>query len=259
VCKALRNNTGQCDFSQGEIVVRIAFILFLGSITVISASESAARISLLEGHADILKNNAKTWSPAKPEMTLQTGEQIYSGKESFVEIIYSNGEIARLDENSKLTIEESTPKTVKSTTTLGTVWINMKKLTSTRRNFQLSSPTAIAAIRGTIFQMTAGTDSSTEVRVYNGKVAVGPTDDLKTRIEQEKKKGQIKEPQEVPGPHEIQGSHEIPLEQWRLIIAGQRISVRSSGMSVTEAFDSLKTESQFVKKNIKLDEQINFK
>lgn len=238
---------------------KFLFILFIGSITAICASESAARISLMEGHADILRNGAKVWITAKPEMTLQTGDQIYSGKESFVELIYKNGEIARLDENSKLIIEESTPEKVSSTTMLGTVWVNMKKLTSTRRNFQLSSPTAIAAIRGTIFQMTAGTDSLTEVRVYNGKVAVGPTENLKSRIELEKKEGRIKEPQEAPGPHEIPGSYEVPLEQWRLIIAGQRISVRPDGNFSTEQFDSLKTEPFFIKKNIELDKQLNSK
>ena len=76
--------------------------------------------------------------------------------------------------------------------------------------------------------MQTAQDSSTAVRVFEGTVSVGPSDALKKAIK-EKKVAPPGEPTEVPGPEEVPGPYEVTLEQWRSIVAGQQISVRTDG------------------------------
>ena len=222
---------------------------------VLIAQESEARITRIEGTANVLKLNAKDWREARVSMPLAVGDQVYSDKESLVEIRYSNGEVLRMDEETKIQIQLSTDKKVITKAPLGTVWVNMKKLTTKGREFEVSSPTAVAAVRGTIFELGVGKDSTTSVSVYNGKVAVGPTDSLKSKIERQKQVTP-QEPTEIPGPEEVPGPYEVPLDQWRTIVAGQKISVRTDGKFSSEQFNLAKAINAFVKKNQLLDKDL---
>ena len=134
----------------------------------------------------------------------------------------------------------------------GNVWVNMKKLSSVGKHFEVTTPTAVAAIRGTVFQMQSMADSSTEVAVFDGKVAVGLSDEGKERAGAGKKE-QAGKPHEVPGPTEVPGPYEVTLDQWRTIVAGQRISIRANGRYATTTFDIKKKLDAFVEKNRALD------
>jgi hypothetical protein len=62
---------------------------------------------------------------------------------------------------------------------------------------------------------------------------------------------------EVPGPEEIPGPYEVTLEQWRMIVAGQMISVNKEGKFSEKKFDMDKaSEDDFVKKNLEWDKEL---
>jgi hypothetical protein len=221
----------------------------------VAAAAPVATISKIEGVASIMRKGSTDWRNARPNMTMEVGDQIYTREESFVELHYANGAVVRMDEKSKVTVEYCSAGTIKSRSSVGAVWVNMKKLATPTKSFEVSSPTATAAIRGTVFQMNAAADSSTSVAVYDGKVAVGPTDDLKGKLKQEKKEAAVSDPQEVNGPEEIPGPYEVSLDQWQSIVAGQQISVRKDGKFATEKIDAA-AASAFTKKNEQLDKDI---
>lgn len=216
---------------------------------------SAAKIKLIDGKVSVLKKGAQKWRVARVNMPLSEGDAVYSRKESFAEIVYSSGAILRMDEDTKIIINKVTEKKSKTTTPLGNVWANMRKLVASKKEFELESPTATAAIRGTVFQMNTNKDSSTDVSVYEGKVAVGPS-----KKEEEKKPAGPKERHEVPGPEEIPGPSEVTLEQWRTIVAGQMISINKEGKFSEKKFDMKKaSEDDFVKKNLEMDKEVEKK
>ncbi len=221
-------------------------------------ADSVAKIATIEGVVQVLKKDAADWRNAKPGMPLEVGDQVYSHEESFVEIRYVIGTVLRMDEKTKVTIEASSEKTIKTKSAIGTVWVNMRKLVSTGKEFQVSTPTAVAAIRGTVFDMSSIPDSASYVAVFEGKVAVGPSDDLKKKLEAEKKNAvKTEQPIEVPGPEEIPGPYEVSLDQWRTIVAGQRIAVRTDGKFAQEKMDMQAVEKeQFVKKNLAMDKEL---
>jgi hypothetical protein len=223
-----------------------------------AGAESIAKITAIEGEASVLKKGITDWRNAKPGMPLDVGDQIYTREESFVELRYSIGTVLRMDEKTKVTIESSSDKTIKTKSALGSVWVNMRKLITTGKQFEVSTPTAVAAIRGTVFDMSYTPDSASYVNVFEGKVAVGPSDDQKKKLEQEKKKAvKTEQPVEVPGPEEIPGPYEVSLDQWRTIVAGQKISVRKDGKFAQEKMDMQATEKEkFVKKNEEMDKEL---
>jgi hypothetical protein len=167
---------------------------------------------------------------------------------------YEAGAVVRVNENSKVIIEKSDDSSVRTKNTLGDVWVNMKKLTTRTKSFEISSPTAVAAIRGTSYYLSTDKDSSTDVEVYSGTVAVGPA--AKNSARQSASQPNFS-PGEVPGPEEIPGPYEVSLETWQSIVAGQRIRVRPDGKFAQESFDPLNAalKNAFVKRNRDLDAQ----
>jgi hypothetical protein len=237
------------------MVHAITLCLFVSFVN----ADMVAKITTFEGAVQVMKKGSTDWKNARPGMPLEVGDQIYTQAESFAEIRYTIGTVLRMDEKTKVTLESSTEKTVKSKSAIGTVWINMRKLVSAGKEFQVSTPTAVAAIRGTVYDMSTTEDSASDVSVYEGKVAVGPSDDLKKKLEAEKKKSAARSetPVEVPGPEEIPGPYEVSLDQWRTIVAGQKIVVRNDGKFAQEKFDAqAAAKNAFVKKNLELDKEL---
>jgi hypothetical protein len=138
------------------------------------------------------------------------------------------------------------------------VWVNMQKIAKAKSTFELASPTAVAAIRGTSYLLDTKADSSTSVSVYNGTVDVGPSEGLAQNLKQQKQVTPPDGPTEVPGPEEVPGPYEVSLEQWRAIVAGQKISVRKDGKFSQESFDTLGVYGwdAFVKKCQELDKKM---
>lgn len=228
-------------------------VLLIGAALIIA--EPDATITRIEGKALFLKNRAPAWKDARINMPLQTGDQLKSDVESLVEITYRRGAIMRLNENTLCTIKKSTDAAVSTSVPKGNVWVNMKKLTAAGSDFEVSTPTAVAAIRGTIFQLQSLPDSSADVAVFDGKVAVGLSDDGKKRISLPDE-NVAEAPHEVPGPSEVPGPYEVPLDQWKTIVAGQHISIRSNGTYAMSPFELKGKLDAFVEKNRALDAEI---
>jgi hypothetical protein len=221
-----------------------------------TADEPLARITAINGDASILRTGAADWKPTRPNMSLALGDQIVTRAESFVEIRYAAGTVLRMNENTKIALQSASGDSIRTENMLGNVWVNMKKLTKKGKVFDVSTPTAVASVRGTVFKMDALPDSATYVSVFDGKVAVGPTDSLKKKIETTKS-AKSSGVTEVSGPTEVPGPFEVSLEAWKVIIAGQKISVRADGKFSQEKFDMKKADSDaFVKKNQELDKKM---
>jgi hypothetical protein len=225
------------------------FLIAVAAIALLHA-ENVARITRIEGRAELMRMGSDSWKVAKPNMQLAIGDALYAHKESLVELEYAVGSIVRLDANTKVTIEQCSEKRASTRSGVGRVWINARKLLSQGNEFEMISPTAVAAVRGTAFSMSTDKDSTTQVAVYKGTVAVGPTD----TASQKKPTNAVQPPGEgdrfeVPGPEEIPGPYEVSLEEWISIVAGQMISVRKDGKFSQEKFDAEKSaEDEFIKR-----------
>ncbi len=191
---------------------------------------------------------------AQFNMDVFPGDKIETKKESRCEITLKNGDIFRIDENSIFTLEDVqvTEKTVKAEMFLGLgkIWANIRKIFSKDDYLRVKSPSAVIAVRGTIYRVDARKDSTTQVRVYEGKVAVSPPPattpaaPAPRQPQQKPKPQEVPAPQQVPAPTQVPGPTEVSVETWLQIVkAQQQITVHPDGSYEVAEYDLQKDEN----------------
>jgi hypothetical protein len=231
------------------------FLLMVASL----ATEPAGTIQSITGTAEQNLARAPGWKPARVRAKVFMNDQLRTTEESSAELLWANGGILRMAEQSTMTVTEQ-PKEENSTepgakVLKGRVWANMQKISNTGKKFSIASPTAVAGIRGTVFRVDVGADSSTDVLVYEGKVAVGPGGAIKDSTKKD-----TTGRKEVEGPGEVEGPQEVTLEKWVTIVAGQQIRVEKTGTFKTWQFDQSKDSSDtWVKYNLERDKTMEKK
>ncbi|MBL8025842.1 MAG: FecR domain-containing protein [Fibrobacteres bacterium] len=222
----------------------------LASFSLLSA-ESIGKVSYFVGSVKLKGGTAAEWKDAKINLPVTSGDQVKTDKSDRLEITLRDGSLIRISELSEITLTAPNGKTIAPAVKKGKIWANIKKLGQRNYDFEVTSSTATAAIRGTIFRMDE-LDSSTVVSVYDGKVAVGPGSDLKSKY---KEKGQSLERKEVSGPQEVAGPYEVSLMDWVNIVKGQRISIKRDGKFAQEKIDMTReiSSDDWVKFNMERD------
>ena len=133
------------------------------------------------------KNNAKPKTLTAGEIVLQ-GSTIVSGKNSEVDLLFTNGTSAKIGQNSKLTIsaiwqkdfqeskrkvadinEEASPTRIDLDLEIGDLIVDVKKLKK-ESSFRVNSPLGVAGIRGTQFRIFSENEK-VELSVLKGEVS----------------------------------------------------------------------------------------
>ncbi len=198
----------------------------------IAKTSSIAKITFYTGQVQVQKPTKEDWSKAIFNQALLSGQKVKTQDESRAEIGFADGSILRIDSNSKLDIvdvkkEKSGAQKATAKVWSGKVWANVNKM-SKKTKFQLESPTAVAAVRGTVYRMSVSDDQTTKIAVYSGEVAVDNKPIVKF-MEQKKAKAGGKQG-EIEGPSQIAGPSEVTLEQWVQIVKAQmEITIHPDG------------------------------
>ena len=133
-----------------------------------------------------------------------------------------------------------------------------------KKNVAVRTPTAVAAIRGTVFKAKAGDDESS-VQVYDGNVDVNQVEKFMEERRKRRKDMSPKGPdgapkfklgpvKEIAAPTQVSGPYEITLEEWVTLAKGMQINVRADGKYHMFEFDQEKEDKDdFVKWNKELD------
>lgn len=181
-------------------------------------------------------SNAK-WFPVRLKMEVRRGDRIKTARETRCEIKLNDGSIIRIGENSEFDFQQSnlskSTRQVEAGLSIGKIWAVVTKWANPKDQFSVKSPTAVCAVRGTIYRMEA--DSTTRVAVYDGQVDVGPTQDLRQQLQQQRPPGA---PVQVPGPTQVPGPFQVSLEQWVRLVEGYQMEVRNNGRYAKTKIDS---------------------
>jgi len=187
---------------------------------------NSAKVTLIEkGKAEILRKGEKDWLPLCVGDLIKDGDQIKTEKGCRLEILLPDSSIVRFAENTtfkivsvKYSIKTKT-RNIKVHLFVGRVWAKVARLFGIKKGgFTLSSPTAVAGVRGTTYRMNVDKDTTTTVKVYWGEILVTSP---KKRIE---KPYVISKPERIPGPHPV------TMQEWTYIVrAMQQIVVFPDG------------------------------
>ncbi len=210
---------------------------------------------ILGGMNDVtlMRAGQSSWQNVKLYSAICNGDQIKTNKQSRCETKLNDKSIIRIGENTTFAFHENQlNKNIRAEIKSGRIWAYVKRL-RIRSNFQVRTPTAVCAVRGTIYRIDA--DSSTRILVYQGSVDVGPVGTVQGDTSRSQEQRIFQPPHEVPGPTQVPGPFEVTLDQWVRIVAGFQIEVRPDGKyHKSKINQQIDKEDDWVKWNRQRDE-----
>ncbi len=204
------------------------------------ARTNKAVLTFLEGQVQVKKGGEGNWSPARPNSILSEKDQIRVAAKSRAELILDNQSVMRLSENTVLSLQKleeeraSQKDTTKVNLLAGKLWTRTAKLFNPASRYDVQTPTAIAGVQGTVYQINVGDDRSTTIQVYQGAVNVyNPFPEATGQVPRSSA------PHEVSGPQEVAGPTAISREEWTKIVLHQfqQITITGRGLPRSTSFD----------------------
>jgi len=152
-------------------IVLFLFFFLLASQTLLLSENQKASLSYYKGSVSIFRN--KTVVYPEINMPILPGDSIETGKESSLEITYENGTVSSLEPNSIIKIKEIEKKnglfTTRIKALLGSILCKVQKLRK-GETFELRTPTAVATVRGTVFEATVSKTQESSFNLLSGQL-----------------------------------------------------------------------------------------
>jgi hypothetical protein len=151
--------------------------------------EYCASLADFEGQVSIQKAGEADWLPVEKGMPLENQDRLKTGNDGYAEILYDDGSLVKMEENSEITLEEvsadykSKKITSKVSLWFGRLLLNIAKFTHAQSRFTVKTPTVVAGVRGTEFVVESLTEEQSEVGVVEGEVGVEGLDEQGNSVE----------------------------------------------------------------------------
>ena len=223
-------------YGQSSFVV-VAAIVWIGltRITTIKNNEKIEKgesivVSLVVGDVQVKKMGASGWRVINVADTLQMGDYIKTGSDSYCELQMVNRGLFRIEGSSQLYLANLVSKDDKVDSRMrldkGTVALKPKKLKQ-GENFEVETSTAVAAVRGTRFSVNVSENGDTKVAVNEGQVSVRPVlksiDEARQKGLVDAKAGDILD-QQIVKPVEVNPGEEMSMQSARVQAMDSSIS-----------------------------------
>jgi len=154
--------------------VFLLVLLLAVAATVLAAPPEQLRFTLLRGRASLQRSGSGNWLDLGPEpITVRFNDRLRTDVESCGELKYPDGSLFRLRSGTILTV---LPRGVQMQ--VGDAWFQLPKRSE---SFQVVTPTTILGVLGTSFDVTVDRFGKTQVRVFDGLVAVKAYEDPRRR------------------------------------------------------------------------------
>lgn len=220
-----------------NLIILFCIVSFIVSLK--PKEPTVGKVTFPLGNVLLLPKGATRYQKVYLNMPIKNGDKIETKKTARCEITFNDKSIVRIDEQTIYTVEKvnisEKKKEVSSFLFLGKLWANVKKLVAGSDSWKLKSPSAVVAVRGTVYRMNAGADSSSQVLVYEGNVAVTPPE---KSTAQQSGGTRMGPPKQVQGPSQVQGPKEVSVGKWLEIVkAQQQIVVKPDGTRAKSKFN----------------------
>ena len=197
--------------------------------TPIVLSGGSALVERLEGEAVEVASGR----PLKAGDTLATGVQVRTGEGARMSLHLPDGSFIRFDGGTTFALTEAAydgkaqTRRININVILGKAWAKVVKLLGRTGFFTISTPTATAGVRGTIYRVNVNADQSAVVKVYWGEILVEKKKALQSGRVPASAGGT---PYPVAGPTAVAGPRPVSMESWIYILqAMQQVNIRPDG------------------------------
>jgi hypothetical protein len=161
------------------IAVVIAALVVVPAALVLSqqrASGAATILSILDGSASVARGTA-AFAPASDGDLVNIGDRVQTAVSSHAMVTFFDGSTLEIEPATTVQIEDAASAasgaiSIRISQTIGRTWASVQKLTRADSKFEIRTPTAVAAVRGTGFITEVLADGTTTVQTTDGNVQV---------------------------------------------------------------------------------------
>jgi hypothetical protein len=146
----------------------IAVLLFIAGPC--AAAKTQDIILMPEGTVEARTSPTGAWVPVSSGVKLKTGAEIRTGADTKAGVFFPDGSRFVLGNNSLFSVEDTSKKRAGFQLKLGRLKAVVAGYFSSR--FEVRTPAAVCAVRGTEFDLEVGKDGNTEMNVTEGLVEV---------------------------------------------------------------------------------------
>lgn len=226
----------------------------------VKMAAGAAEITHLTGEAALISEKGRLLKSVAAGERLPAGSRVRTGKGARMELKLPDGSFIRFDEETTFQLESAVmhrrekKRNISIRMVLGKVWAKVSRLFANRGRFAISTKTAVAGVRGTVYRMNVNKDDSAVVKVYYGQVLVSKRE----MAENTKAFQRLEEPKAVSGPHPIPGPHPVSAEKWEHLVGSlQQIVIRPDGTATKPFRFSIEADTDdWVRWNKARDESV---
>jgi len=159
-------------------IIPIAIIIIIAGFLLFTTTSDAVDAQLIIENGSVQVKHFGSWADATNGMNLYQSDSIKTGDNTSASIIILKGSIIRLDENTEITIKEIIQGTEINVTIqqdAGRTWNTVQKISGID-NYEVETPTTVASVRGTSFDVNVDNDGVTIVSIVKGIVNISITE-----------------------------------------------------------------------------------
>lgn len=137
-----------------------------------------ARLASTEGTVEVLRAGEGIWRTASPGAELHAGDQLRTQPGATATLVHFEGSEVRLEAETELSLmrlssrPDGENQTIIVRQTSGQTTHTVKPLPTATARYEVVTPNALVAVRGTVFTVRVGPGGGLDVGVSEGRVAV---------------------------------------------------------------------------------------
>jgi len=163
------------------IVSAVVILCVIGLVFLVlnpGVVEATATAELVDISGVVEVKQGETWTTAESNMELYESDSVRTGENSSASIVIFKGSIIRLDSNTEVTLTEIIQQEEGNSVTIdqefGRTWSTVQGISGID-DYEVQTPTAVASVRGTSFDVNVSENGTTIIGVIRGIVNVSTT------------------------------------------------------------------------------------
>ncbi len=160
------------------LILPIMAIICIAGFVILTLTPDVVKAQLIIESGTVQVKHTGSWTEATSGMELYQSDSVRTGYNASASIILFKGSVIRLDNNTEITLkkiiqQEETSVTIQQDA--GRTWNTVQKISGID-NYEVQTPTTVASVRGTSFDVNVHANGITVVSVIKGMVNVSKTE-----------------------------------------------------------------------------------
>jgi hypothetical protein len=158
-------------------------------------------VTVLKGNVSIKMPKSSQWSQLHPNDVVIVGSSLKTGDESIVEILFEDGTLFQMRENSVVTVKAASKGALHLLRVIylesGKIVSRVKAATGRDSRYEIKTPSAIAAARGTEYRVAVDQQQTTRAEMLHSRIDLSS---MGTTVQLNEGEGSVAKLNEPPSP-----------------------------------------------------------